>query len=60
MKIEFNHDLVEFTPESKDEAAALQKLWDVVLDCNRQNLKLVPVGEFQLGKSTLARFHVEE
>ena len=60
MKIGFNHDLVEFTPESKEESADLQKLWNVVLDCNKGNLKLVPVGEFLAGKSELARFHVEE
>jgi hypothetical protein len=60
VKIDFNNDLVEFKPESKDEAAAMQKLWDVVLDCVRSNLKLVPVGEFVAGKSEVARFHVED
>jgi hypothetical protein len=60
MKIEFNKDLVEFKPESKEEAAELQMLWNVVLDCVKSNLKLVPVGEFTAGKSVVARFHLEE
>jgi hypothetical protein len=60
MKIEFNKDLVELKPETKEEAAELQKLWNVVLDCVKSNLKLVPVGEFIAGKSSVARFHLEE
>ena len=60
MKIEINNDLVEFKPETKDEAAQLQQLWNIVLDCVKSNLKLVPVGEYVPGKSTVARFHLEE
>ena len=60
MKIDIDKNLVEFTPESEAEAAAMSKLWMVVVDCVKFNKKLVPVGEYVPPKTTTARFAIEE
>lgn len=60
MKIDIDNNLVQFTPESEDEAQALGKLWGTVVDCVKFNKKLVPVGEYQPPKTTVARFAIEE
>lgn len=60
MKISIDHNLVEFTPESEEEAQAMTKVWNTVVDCVKFNKKLVPVGEYQPPKTTTARFAIEE
>ncbi|MDH5299387.1 MAG: hypothetical protein OEV91_10250 [Desulfobulbaceae bacterium] len=60
MKIAIDKNLVEFTPESEEEARALSKLWVTVVDCVKFNKKLVPVGEFQPPRTGSARFAIEE
>ena len=60
MKIDFDNNLVEFTPESEQEAEAMTKLWKLVVDCVKFNKKLVPVGEFMPPKTNSARFAVED
>ena len=60
MKIAIDNNLVEFTPESADEAKALSMLWATVVDCVQFNKKLVPVGEYQPTKTEIARFVIEE
>jgi hypothetical protein len=59
MKITIEKNLVEFLPESKDETAMMEALWQFVVDCVRFNKKLVPVGEYIPQKKNLARFVVE-
>jgi hypothetical protein len=60
MKIKMEKNLVEFTPESKDETAMMEALWRLMVDCVRFNKKLVPVGEYIPQKKNLARFVVED
>jgi hypothetical protein len=60
MKINVEKALVEFTPENDEETAALQKVWDLIVDCVKFNKKLVPVGEFVPIKRNLARFAIED
>ena len=59
MKIEVDKNVVEFTPESPQEAASLEVLWKVVVDCYGDNKKIVPMGNFIPGHDTVARFHIE-
>ncbi|HIJ78400.1 MAG: hypothetical protein OEY01_04275 [Desulfobulbaceae bacterium] len=60
MKISIEKNLVEFTPESEEEALAMTKVWNTVVDCVKFNKKLVPVGEYQPPRTTSARFAVED
>jgi hypothetical protein len=60
MKINVEKALVEFTPENDEETAALQKVWDLIVDCVKSNKKLVPVGEYVPIKRNLARFAIED
>jgi len=60
MKINVEKALVEFTPENDEETAALQKVWDLIVDCVKSNKKLVPVGEYVPVKRNLARFAIED
>jgi hypothetical protein len=60
MKINVEKNLVDFVPESAEETAQLESLWNTVVDCVKFNKKLVPVGEFIPKKSALARFTIEE
>lgn len=60
MKININHNLVEFTPENDQEVKDLDSVWKIVVDCVRANQKLVPVGEYIPGKSDMARFAIED
>ena len=59
MKIKVDKALVEFEPQTDEETAAMQKLWDLIVDCVKENKKLVPVGEFVPVKRNLARFAIE-
>jgi hypothetical protein len=60
MQIKIDKNLVEFTPESKDETTMIEALWRLMVDCVRFNKKLVPVGEYIPQKKNLARFVVED
>lgn len=59
MKITIEKNVVEITPESNTEKEQLDTLWKTVVDCVKDNKKLVPIGEFQPGKSEVARFAIE-
>lgn len=59
MKILVDRNVVEITPESDQETAALDVLWKVVIDCYGNNKKLVPIGQFVPGIDKLARFNIE-
>jgi len=59
MKIVVEKNLVEFTPESEAETQAMNKVWNLVVDCVKFNKKLVPVGEYQPPRATTARFAIE-
>jgi hypothetical protein len=59
MKISIDKSVVEISPESDQEIAALDVLWKIVIDCYGNNKKLVPMGQFVPGVNTLARFNIE-
>ena len=59
MKISVDKNVVEITPETKQETASLDILWKVVIDCYGNNKKIVPMGQFVPGIDKLARFHIE-
>jgi hypothetical protein len=59
MKISVDRNVVEITPESKQEIASLDVLWKIVIDCYGNNKKLVPMGQFIPGTDLLARFNIE-
>jgi hypothetical protein len=59
MDISIDKNLVEFRPETDAEAAQMDELWKLVVDCVNFNKKLVPLGEFKPGKSEFARFVIE-
>lgn len=59
MRIKIDRNVVEFVPENLQETAAMETLWRVVVDCLRENRKLVPIGEYVPTKENLARFTIE-
>jgi len=59
MKITVEKNVVEFVPQSDQETAELETLWNTIVDCVKFNKKLVPIGEFVPAKSNLARFSIE-
>ncbi len=59
MKISVDRNVLEVTPENDQETASLDLLWKVVIDCNGNNKKIVPMGQFVPGYDNLARFHIE-
>jgi hypothetical protein len=46
MKIEIDGDVIEFVPETKEEAQALGRLSEVVLEAARAERKIVPQNEY--------------
>ena len=60
MKIAIDKNVVEITPENDNEAAQLNTLWKVIVDCVGSSKKLVPIGEYVPIKSNLARFAIED
>jgi len=60
MKIKVDKTLVEFTPENEHETLAMEKVWNLIVDCVKSNKKLVPVGEYVPIKRNLARFAIED
>ena len=59
MEISVDRNVVEFKPGNAQETAAMELLWRVIVDCMRENKKLVPIGEYIPGKENLARFVIE-
>ncbi|MEF3169470.1 MAG: hypothetical protein K6360_09140 [Deltaproteobacteria bacterium] len=59
MKITVDRNVVEFMPEGPQETASIETLWRVVVDCARENKKLVPIGEYIPLKENIARFMIE-
>ena len=59
MKITLDKQLVELKPESPQEVEELDALWKVIIDCLKDNKKLVPIGEFIPGEKEIARFSIE-
>ncbi len=59
MKILVDRNVVEFEPENPQEAASLEVLWKVVVDCYGDNKKIVPMGNYVPGHDKVARFHIE-
>lgn len=59
MNITVDRNVVEFKPGNAQETADMELLWRVIVDCLRENKKLVPIGEYIPGKENLARFVIE-
>ena len=59
MKIKVDRNLVEFSPETPQETAEMELLWKVIVDCMKDNKKLVPIGEYIPIKQNMARFTIE-
>jgi hypothetical protein len=60
MKISVEKNVVEFVPENDLEKNQLEALWNTIVDCNKFNKKLVPIGEYVPMKSYEARFAIED
>lgn len=59
MKITIDRNVVEFTPANPQEAAELETLWRVLIDCVKETRQLTPIGEYVPSKNNLARFTIE-
>lgn len=59
MEIIVDRNVVEFKPATPQETAAMEVLWRVIVDCMRENKKMVPIGEYIPAKENLARFVIE-
>lgn len=59
MNIELEGSLIRFTPESDKEKEQLNQLWNIIIDCARDNKKLVPVGQYIPGMKEIATFNIE-
>ncbi|MBT3319498.1 MAG: hypothetical protein HN948_03695 [Clostridia bacterium] len=60
MKISIEKNVVNLVPESTHEKAELEALWRLMIDCNDQSRKMVPIGEFVPAKNNSgASFHIE-
>lgn len=59
MKIELEGTLLKFIPENAREKDELNQLWNIVIDCVKENRKLVPVGEYLPGMKEVATFNIE-
>lgn len=59
MKIELEGTLLRLIPENEREKGELNQLWTVIIDCVRENKKLVPVGQYIPGMKEVATFNIE-
>ena len=59
MKISIDRNVVEFIPENNQETSSMETLWRVIVDCMKENKKMVPIGEYIPVKENLARFVIE-
>ncbi|MBT9537566.1 MAG: hypothetical protein Q8M34_07890 [Thermodesulfovibrionales bacterium] len=59
MKIELEGTLIKMTPENDKEKNELNQLWVILIDCVKENKKLVPVGQYLPGIKEVATFNIE-
>jgi len=59
MKIELEGTLLKMIPENSREKDELNQLWTIIIDCVKENKKLVPVGEYLPGIKEVAVFNIE-
>ncbi len=59
MKIELEGTLLKMTPENNREKEELNQLWTIIIDCVKDNKKLVPVGQYLPGMKEVATFNIE-
>jgi hypothetical protein len=59
MKIELEGTLLKMTPENEREKVELNQLWSIIIDCVKDNRKLVPVGQYIPGMKEVATFNIE-
>jgi hypothetical protein len=59
MKIELEGSLLKMTPENDREKEELNQLWTIIIDCVKENKKLVPVGQYIPGMKEVATFNIE-
>jgi hypothetical protein len=59
MKIELEGTLLKMTPENDREKEELNQLWTIIIDCVKENKKLVPVGQYIRGMKEVATFNIE-
>ena len=59
MKIELEGTLIKFIPETDREKEELNQLWTIMIDCVKENKKLVPVGQYIPQMKEVAVFNIE-
>lgn len=59
MKIELEGTLIKMIPENNREKNELNQLWVILIDCVKENKKLVPVGQYLPGMKEVATFNIE-
>ena len=59
MKIELEGTLIKMIPENDREKNELNQLWVILIDCVKENKKLVPVGQYLPGMKEIATFNIE-
>ncbi|MFZ3123049.1 MAG: hypothetical protein WA104_06825 [Thermodesulfovibrionales bacterium] len=59
MKIELEGTLIKMMPENDREKNELNQLWVILIDCVKENKKLVPVGQYLPGMKEVATFNIE-
>lgn len=59
MKIELEGTLIKMIPENNREKNELNQLWVILIDCVKENKKLVPVGQYLPGMKEIATFNIE-
>jgi hypothetical protein len=59
MKIELEGTLLSMTPENDREKKELNQLWTIIIDCVKENKKLVPVGQYIPDMKEVATFNIE-
>jgi len=59
MKIELEGTLIKFIPENAREKEELNQLWTIMIDCVKENKKLVPVGQYIPQMKEVAVFNIE-
>jgi hypothetical protein len=59
MKIELEGTLIKMIPENEREKNELNQLWVILIDCVKENKKLIPVGQYLPGMKEVATFNIE-
>jgi hypothetical protein len=59
MKIDLEGTLIKFIPETDREKEELNQLWTIMIDCVKENKKLVPVGQYIPQMKEVAVFNIE-